>query len=218
MTYRGVQATIGCRVDAYQTGTNVLTDIFSPGVSEKNLLYDTESGVIPDYSGKADPVTSVSPRIAVSHPVTQFSFMHYSWGLYTTPPDFTNLLHYYDFYTNHSWPRFVDQNMKPEKSTAWEMGMTVSPGQGTGIDLTAYYRDNRNSDQFYFIIRPPSNVGFGQASYYVPWGYRDNLGLEATLWKHPSGQRLFGIMDISGTLSLEYAYERTAKGVFIRSK
>ncbi|MCK5739367.1 hypothetical protein KAH55_09300, partial [bacterium] len=122
ITYCGIQAVIGCRFDAYQNGTQVLADIFTPGIVEKNLLYEYYSGIIPEYNGKADPAISASPRIAVSHPITQSSFMHYSWGLYTTPPDFSNLLYLYDFNNFPNLPKFRDQNMAPEKSTAWEMG------------------------------------------------------------------------------------------------
>ncbi|MCK5739967.1 hypothetical protein KAH55_12320 [bacterium] len=187
----------------------MLTDIFASGVREKNLVDDTEWGFVLDYSGKADQVISVSPRLAISHPVSKFSFMHYSWGIYTTPPDFSNLLYFYDFKSFRIQPIFRDQNMAPEKSTAWEMGLTVAAFHNAGIDVTVYYRNSNNSDLLTFILWdiPPFNVG----RYGTDFGYRDNRGIEATLWKQPSAERLFGIMDLSGTLSMEYAYERTAQ-------
>ncbi|MCK5738851.1 hypothetical protein KAH55_06705, partial [bacterium] len=82
ITYRGIQANIGCRIDAYQSGTRVIENPNQPFTTQLDTLPSGWIVSALDYTKKADTVFSLSPRIAIAHPIGKTAVFHYSWGHY----------------------------------------------------------------------------------------------------------------------------------------
>ena len=206
--YESLIATVGLRFDGYSMDTRSVKDLFNPG------LWDTTAYgmafLAQNLGDKSDARFFFSPRLAVSHPIGENSAMHYSWGITTTPPNKAYWLQDYGVLSNISLPQIRDANPQPEKSIAYEIGLTASLGREIGADLTAYYRDNRNTQVLTYEISGFRGQPFGRSNFYLNSGYRDSRGLELTLWKRPSPDRLFSIVDLSGTLSAAYAIDSPA--------
>lgn len=208
--YEGIIVNLGLRFDGYSMDTKSVRNLYKPGVWDTTaygMVY-----VAQDLGEDNDAHFYFSPRLGISHPISETSTMHYSWGIYTTQPNKAYWLQDYGALANLSLPRIWDSDPEPEKSTAYEIGVTTALTSEIGADLTAFYRDNRNSTVMSIEVSGFSGQpgGFTRMSYYTNLGYRDSRGLELTLWKRPSPNRYFGIVGVSGTLSASFSYDSPA--------
>jgi len=209
--YEGIIVNLGMRYDAYNLNTKFWENYFAP------VKWDTlENGQAVNIwiaTKESDTHYYFSPRISISHPITDTSAMHYSWGIYTTQPNMGYWLQNYGSFANVSLPAVWNSDPDPEKATAYEIGINTALGADFGVDLTAYYRDVRNGSVTGYSInqnKATSKTNFTLYTYYTNWGYRDSRGLEISLWKRPTPERYFGIVGLSGNLSVSYAYDKTS--------
>lgn len=209
--YEGVIVNLGLRFDAYNMNTEVFDDIYKP--SKWDTLSNNQAVMVWDNTVPSETRTYFSPRIGVSHPITDNAAMHYSWGMYTTQPNMGYWLRNYNSFANASLPAIWDADPDPEKATAYEIGINVALANDFGADLTAYYRDVRNGYITGFSIGPnraATGTPFALFTYYTNWGFRDSRGLELNFWKRPTSERYFGVFGLSGNLSVSYAYDKTS--------
>ena len=210
--YEGIIVNLGLRFDAYNMNTQVIDDIYEP------VKFDTLSGngqVVMPWDNTADSETRYyfSPRIGVSHPITENAAMHYSWGIYTTQPNLGYWLRNYNSFANSSLPAVWNADPDPEKATAYEIGVNVALTNDFGVDLTAYYRDIRNGSASGWSIgqdKATTGTDFTLYTYYSNWGYRDSRGLELNFYKRPTPDKYFGVFGLSGNLSVSYAYDKSS--------
>lgn len=206
--YEGIIVNLGLRFDGYSMDTRSVKDLFNPGV------WDTTSYGMAflrqDLGEKNDPRFYFSPRLGISHPISETATMHYSWGIYTTQPNKAYWLQDYGVLANISLPRIWDSDPEPERSTAYEIGVTTALTSEIGADLTAFYRDNRNASTLNYEISGYTGMSFGRMNFYLNYGYRDTRGLELSLWKRPSPNLYFGVVGVSGNLSASYSYDSPA--------
>lgn len=209
--YEGIVVNLGLRFDAYDLDTKFWNDYFEP------VEWDTTSAgqvLMVWNKGKNSKIHKFfSPRIGISHPISENAAMHYSWGIYTTQPNFGYWLLNYNSFENPSLPMARNPDPEPEKATAYEIGINQALTNDFGVDITAYYRDVRNGSAISYCIsqdRAATGTSFSIYSYYTNWGYRDSRGLELNFWKRPNSERYFGIVGLSGNLSLSYSYDKTS--------
>lgn len=206
--YEGIIVNAGVRVDGYNLDTRLPADYFDPvyldTLANTNVIMRPEAG--------ADAKTRVyfSPRLGISHPITENAAMHYSWGIYTTPPAYLDAFRTYNVFSNPSLPQYVDPDPDPEVATAYEIGVNVAVAQDIAADLTAYYRDTRNAGRYGWSINVAPGSGFALYSYTTSWGYRDSRGIELNLVKRSSPKRYFDFLGLSGRLSLSYSFDKGA--------
>ncbi len=211
--YEGIIVNLGLRFDAYNMDTKLWENPFEPVYWD---TLDNGQGVMrAKLTKKAETRAYFSPRIGVSHPITDNAAMHYSWGIYTTQPNFGYWLRNYGFFANASLPFYVNSDPDPETATAYEIGVNVALTNDFGFDLTAYYRDVRNGSALgYSISQDRQATGvtdFSLYTYVTNWGYRDSRGLELNIWKRPTPERYFGVVGVSGNLSVSYAYDKSSR-------
>ncbi|MBN1540700.1 TonB-dependent receptor [candidate division KSB1 bacterium] len=206
--YEGIIVNLGLRFDGYSMDTQSVKDLFNPGV------WDTTSYGMAylkqDLGDKNDPRFYFSPRLGISHPISETATMHYSWGIYTTQPNKAYWLQDYGVLANISLPRIWDSDPEPERSTAYEIGVTTALTSDIGADLTAFYRDNRNASVLNYEISGYTGQPFGRMNFFLNYGYRDSRGLELSIWKRPTPNRYFGVVGVSGNLSASYSYDSPA--------
>jgi outer membrane receptor protein involved in Fe transport len=78
--------------------------------------------------------------------------MHMSYGKFFQRPDLNNLYVGYDYYeykVNQGgyYYAFGNPNLEPEKTTAYEFGISNQLGDNTSFEVTAYYKDVSNLTQ-----------------------------------------------------------------------
>jgi len=98
------------------------------------------------------PETAVSPRVGIAFPVADGSVFHASYGRFMQRPDLQNLYVSYEFLEHkiqnggYFFP-FGNPNLRPEKTTAYEMGWTRQVSDNSSFDITAYYKDVKDLTQ-----------------------------------------------------------------------
>lgn len=208
--YEGIIVNLGLRFDGYNTNTAGVADLWNPvfrdTMANGQFKYSWET----DDDSKSELRTYFSPRIGVSHPLTETAAMHYSWGMYTTQPNMGKWLAGYDVFANASLPNIYNPDPEPETATAYEIGVNIALSQDYGADLTAYYRDTRNAGTTTFKVTPDASVADFAGVYYYKtnYGYRDSRGLELTVWKRPQREMYWDIVGVSGNISVSYSYDK----------
>jgi len=204
--YEGIVVNAGVRFDGYNMGSQLPENLFNPVI--KDTLANSQILGRPKLGPDAKTRLYVSPRLGISHPITENAAMHYSWGIYTTPPAYIDAFRVYNVFANSSLPVYYDADPDPETATAYEIGMNVAFARDFGADLTAYYRDTRNAGYAGYTIHVAAGSGFALMNYQTPWGYRDSRGIELNLFKRPSPEKYFGVVGVSGRLSMSYSYDK----------
>jgi len=203
--YEGIIVNAGVRFDGYNYKSKIPNSLFDP------LVAGTLASSQKVYLIRQDKDTKThayfSPRLGISHPITEKAAMHYSWGIYTTPQSY--LTNYgRTIYNYVSLPLYSEGDLAPERATAYEIGVNVAFTKDISADLTAYYRDTRNSGTASYSISLPASSGKGLGYPTFAWGYRDSRGFELNLNKRTTADRYFGVVGLSGNLSLSYSYDK----------
>lgn len=204
--YEGIIVNAGIRFDGYNMGSELPKNLFKPVITD--TLANSQVLGRPELGPDAKTRLYLSPRLGISHPITENAAMHYSWGIYTTPPAYIDAFRNYNVFANSSLPVYYDADPDPETATAYEIGVNVAFARDYGADLTAYYRDTRNAGYIGYTINVAPGSGFALMNYQTNWGYRDSRGIELNLFKRPTPEKYFGIVGVSGRLSLSYSYDK----------
>ncbi len=127
-------------------------DIFDPGTDEykdlTRIALDDLQGtfVVADSSlQKAEVSDQLSPRLGFSFPVSDRTVFHATYGKYLQQG---RLGDYYDtrlaagyFFRGGFARQFPTPNLKPERTTEYEVGFRQQIGDVASFDLSFYYRD-----------------------------------------------------------------------------
>ncbi len=129
---------------------------------------------------KSTPQWQISPRLGISHPVTENSKLYFNYGHFKEMPSYQTLFTV-DRSSGRTMNNFGDPNLTLAKTVAYELGYDHYVGEGFLVQLAAFYRDiknNQNSITNYSI----SNWSYTQTA---STGYADVRGFEVTLRKSP---------------------------------
>jgi outer membrane receptor protein involved in Fe transport len=166
----------------------------SPFVATSNNLVATGSGKGQVESAKKK--SHISPRIGFGYPIVEKAVLHFAYGMFTQNPDYS--LFYRGFYKGspiYPYPDIAEHfivgnpNLKPERSTVYELGTDVQLTDDIGVDVTLYYKDVYDyvSTLEYPFAQPQNYFTF------VNLDYANARGLEISMEKrfsHNFGARL----------------------------
>lgn len=97
-----------------------------------------------DYRKKTKAKVQWSPRLGISHPVSENAVLHFNYGYLFQPPQadlmYTNL----DGKTTTGYPLFGNPDLDPEKTVYYELGWTQVVSDGLRMNITTYYKDIKN--------------------------------------------------------------------------
>jgi outer membrane receptor protein involved in Fe transport len=118
----------------------------SPYVATSNNLVATGPGKGQVESAKKK--SHISPRLGFGYPIVEKAVLHFAYGMFTQNPDYSLL--YRGFYQGspiYPYPDIAEHfiagnpNLKPERSTVYELGTDVQLTNDIGVDVTLYYKD-----------------------------------------------------------------------------
>ena len=136
---------------------------------------------------EVDPKTQISPRFALAFPITDKGYLHFSYGHFFQNPGFSYL------YTN---PEFEvppssgvgttmgNADMKPQRTTQYEVGFSQQFGQDLGVEVTGYFKDIRNLNSTMIV---QSFVAGDRYGLYINKDYANSRGITVAVSKRPRG-------------------------------
>lgn len=182
--YEGIVAEVGLRLDYSDANTTwIIYDEFDPRFGQAlegdlSEYFDTE---------KTKPNWTISPRIAVSFPITVMSKLYFNYGHFRSMPTPDNLYRVERFLEDQSISRIANPNLPLPKTVSYELGYEQALSRIFLIRLAGYYKDESNLNRrLSGVAVGTALVGSGGSTLYnvtTSDGYRDTRGFEITLRK-----------------------------------
>lgn len=175
--YEGIVAEAGIRVDYSNANAQwIVYDTFDQRFAtalpeDLSEFFDTDS---------TDPQFTISPRLAVSFPITVNSKLYFNYGHFRSMPSADNLYRVERLIENNSINRVSNPNLALPQTVSYELGYEHALSDQYLVRLAGYYKDESNL---------PTNIAFRDQSGGILYntssadGYRDIRGFEITLRK-----------------------------------
>jgi outer membrane receptor protein involved in Fe transport len=140
LEFGGFIMNLGFRLDFYNPNDTVYEDVFNPMTGGK---------------GTTKMFYQLSPRLGISHPIDEYTVLHFSYGHFFERSSFGDygegnseasgsLTKY--IVTGSSTPWVLgNRNVKPEKTVAYELGIERNFFDIFTLTVTAFYKDIRNT-------------------------------------------------------------------------
>jgi outer membrane receptor protein involved in Fe transport len=194
----GLVANIGLRYDYLNVNAKALKSEDRP-LGPDNVLTDADLTDAKTYS-------RISPRIGIGFPVSDRSVLHVNWGQFYQQPNLQDLYVSYRFLeykvqTGGYYVPFGNPNLKPEMTTAYEVGLSHQMNDYSKFDVSVYYKDVRDLVQVANIPSAPySFASFRNKDFATLKG----LDLAFTLRRvnHVSGSLSYSLSFANGTGSV----------------
>lgn len=153
MEYKNLIVNAGVRYDYINTDNQQFKDPTLPG-----NVFDASTGAVTNPSNfvNVPAFSAISPRLGFSFPITDQTVFHAQYGKFVQQPSLSDLyagpynLGYilspqgYGFFN----PTPVGQNVRPTRTTQYEIGFTQQIASFASFDITAYYKDISNQVVF----------------------------------------------------------------------
>jgi len=158
-------------------------DYFNPNMKrfEDPTWIKFSGGMIDTKQLKPSKVyKDLNPRLGLSFPVTDRTVFHAMYGKFTQQPELNRLLVSYVRFTNDllagNMTSSGNPNLKPQRTTAYEVGFRQQIGDNLAFDITAYYKELRDYVKLVNIF-PNPNAEHGTYAMYVNGDYGTVKGL-----------------------------------------
>ncbi len=209
MEYGGLIVNLGFRLDGLDLSAGDYANYFAPFKD----VTDASGGPVrvPGRGDNAAVKFFFSPRVGVSHPISDRAAMYFSFSKQSQSQPFSRLYTNYNDFGNPSLPVEVRTNQDPIRSTNYELGMQWSFTEGYSMDINAYYKDIQSYGTVGLTITP--NAPWRGYIISTDFGYADSRGVEISLNKTitPLGKFLwFSQISIGGRITYTYSYVKQA--------
>jgi outer membrane receptor protein involved in Fe transport len=136
----------GLRFDYLTPSTQALRSETNPLQSDAGDSTNLATRLDPQDLEASKVYRRLSPRLGVGFPVTDQTLVHVNYGQFFQQPNLQDLYVSYAFLehkvkTGGYFVGFGNPNLKPERTTAYEIGITHTPTDRSRIEATAYYKD-----------------------------------------------------------------------------
>ena len=129
---------------------------------------------------KVEDNFTFSPRLGISHPISDKMAIFFNYGHFTQQPTFNDL--YLSLAPNlqRANQQVGNPDLKASRNIQYELGLTRAVTSDLKFNITAYYKDVYNMTQFerIFIVPQPYDV-------YKNLDYANVKGMEVTLSQRP---------------------------------
>jgi outer membrane receptor protein involved in Fe transport len=198
MDFSDLVVNVGLRYDYINTNAFVPIDPTRPELTRDPVTNE----VHPEGLRKSTPFNSLSPRLGIAYPVTDRTVFHvqYSKLVQQSRLRDVNLGLYADAVFSSLTSSPIGFDLRPERTTQYEIGFTQQLGDFASIDVTGYYKDIK--DQIVMRSTEPART----SSYALPYGVYANgdfattKGIELTFT-----MRRYKRLMVNGSLSFQDA-------------
>ncbi len=128
---------LGLRLDYINANDKRLKDVYNviikDGTIDPSQLEDTEPHII------------LSPRLGFSFPVTDRTVFHAQYGVFIQQPELQYLYTGWDYYAGQllqgNQVEIGNPDLKPTKTTSYEVGIGQQLSDNSSLSITAYYKE-----------------------------------------------------------------------------
>jgi len=148
--YKGMIANVGLRLDYWFPGeyvTNAL-DNPSPGIINDPGLYELHQATRELYYNETFDFFGcrgkghLSPRLGISHPVTDKDVLFFSYGHFSQRPQKSNYVYaHLKSQSQATYQLFGNPNLNPSVTVAYELGLKHKFTSDLVLEATAFYKD-----------------------------------------------------------------------------
>jgi hypothetical protein len=205
MEYAGLIINVGLRLDGLNNNVSPIANYFAP------FEVNGSDGVGPyRYLLRSDEKAGVnwflSPRIGVSHPISDRASMYFSFSRQQQSVPYSQLFLSYNDFGNPSLPQIVRADQDPIRSTNYDLGLQWSFAEDWGVDVSAYYKDILNYGVTSMNVGPAAP--WRNYVFFTNFGYADSRGVELTLKRNVVPVTKW--LSIGGRVSYAYSYIKAA--------
>jgi Carboxypeptidase regulatory-like domain/TonB-dependent Receptor Plug Domain len=219
MEYAGLIINLGFRLDALDLASNDFANYFAPfatitdqfggpirvpvrGTTQTVYINGVPTQVTDPGAGEVAVKYFFSPRIGVSHPISDKAAMYFSFSRQQQSQPFSRIYTDYNDFGNPSLPVETRVNQNPIQSTNYDLGVQWSFAENYGLDINAYYKDIQNYSRIGVTITP--NAPYRLYNLVTDFGYADARGIELTVRK--SITPVTDFLSFGGRVSYSYSY------------
>lgn len=174
ISFKGIVISPGLRFDMMDPNSNYRL----PSKSFVPISSDTGFA-------EAEPKIQISPRINVTYPITDLSYLSLSYGLYFKTPQFQNLYDNYNIDILRGGNILGNPNMEAQRTNAYQIAYNHQLNDYLMLGVTAYYNDQYNQLGSQYI--PTSPTPYWE---YTVAEYGNSRGIEFELRKRPFGDHI----------------------------
>ncbi len=178
--FQGLVVNVGGRVDYLSKDANIWTDeMVVP--ARPDLEADSVGGRNTDpWGAESEDNWSFSPRLGISHPISDKMTIFFNYGHFIQQPRFLELYESLAPNLQRSNQRVGNPGLEPARNIQYELGFTRAITRDMKFNVTAYYKDIYNMTQAerIYIVPQPYDV-------YKNLDYANVKGAEFTLSKRP---------------------------------
>ncbi len=173
--FSGLIVNIGGRVDYLSKDAKAWENEREPPTRP-----DLEPDSIGGRTKEVDDNITFSPRLGVSHPISEKMTVFFNYGHFVQQPRFLELYTTLAPNLQRSNQRVGNPELKAARNIQYELGLNRAITEDIKLNLTAYYKDvyNMTQSERIFIIPVPYDV-------FKNLDYSNIKGLEATLSQRP---------------------------------
>ncbi len=139
--FKGMIANVGLRFDWWRPGQYVEDAIEDENIitltDEARQLFKDETTELFGRRIKSH----VSPRLGISHPVTDSDMLFFSYGHFSQRPRYAYVYAKLRSYSPSTYQLFGNPNLNPQTTVAYEMGVKHRFTGDQVIELVAFYKD-----------------------------------------------------------------------------
>ena len=198
LEFKGFIANVGVRFDY----SNPNSDYFDLGIYDPLFSQGLGNQIQQNApKQKANAESYLSPRIGISHPITENSKLYFNYGHFLSEPSSSNRFTL-QRESNGLVTYMGNPNMALEKTVSYELGFEQNALDMFLVNLAAYYKDVTHQPGWIHFQNINTSVNYYEAS---SNNYMDIRGFEVTLTK-------LGGSWISGFVN--YTYDVGSSGYF----
>lgn len=198
---QGLIVNAGLRMDY----SNANTQWPKIGIWEKDFYSSNYVEDLQFEKKEAKAEYSLSPRLSISHPITENAKLFFNYGHFKQLPTYEQMFRLSRGGSNEV-QGIGDPNLEAEKTIAYELGYDQALFNNYLIQLAAFYKDITNQRDYTLFISADASVNYFKATNNL---YEDIRGFELTLRK-PSGTWWLGFIN--------YTYQVSTLGHFNRAE
>jgi len=199
LEFEGLIMNMGLRLDFFDPNHTVPKDFNNPydrnapdslwhGANKDEApieleRYDGEGNYLGGGLVDASVKWKLSPRLGISYPISENSYMHMQYGHFFQMPSFNYLFSNERFQARGRWNVVGNADLEAEKTVAYEIGFNHLLSTNTAVDLTFFYKDI--TDMTETVTKGPTSESNpqGRENYvtYMNMGFANARGFEINL-------------------------------------